>query len=341
MKLGAAGESICCIQAGYSMSIVTVRGPIAASQAGYTLSHEHILCDLWFLSRSYDGILDDESLAIKELAYYREAGGSSLVDATSCGLGRNPLALRRISESSGIHIVMGSGWYRELVYPALVHECDTNAIAALIVSDLVQGAEGTNVRAGIIGEIGTERKYITPAQERMFRAAARAQRRTGACIMTHTTHFGELAVEQIALLREEAVPPERIVISHLGDRHDTTQLMKIAREGVFLSVDNIGYVGGGYPPDEVRVRNVCKLAAEGHLPQIVLGGDICQKSHLAAYGGKGYAQVPRCFLPLLRAQGIREDAIHQMTVANPGRMLDIPEDSPVVNRDQQVEQERS
>jgi phosphotriesterase-related protein len=97
-------------------------------------------------------------------------------------------------------------------------------------------------------------------------------------------------------------------------------------------VDNIGYTGGGYPGDEVRMRNVCMLAADGHLPQVVLGGDICQKSHLAAFGGKGYAHVPRCFLPMLRAQGVKEEAIHQMTVTNPARMLDIEPDSPVADR---------
>jgi phosphotriesterase-related protein len=309
------------------MAIITVTGPVATAQAGCTLSHEHLLCDLWAFSRSYDGILDDESLAIRELAQYRDAGGASLVDATSGGLGRNPLALRRISEATGIRIVMGSGWYRECVYPAVVHERDANTLADLIVADLTQGADGTDVRAGIIGEIGTERKHITPAQERVFRAAARAQRRTGACVMTHTTHFGELALEQIALLREENVPAGRIAISHLGDRHDTAQLLKIAREGVFISVDNIGYIGSGYPPDEVRMSNVRLLAAEGHLAQIVLGGDICQKSHLTAYGGKGYAHVLRSFLPLLGAHGVPEDAIHQMTVTNPARMLDIEENS--------------
>jgi len=309
------------------MAIITVKGPIPASQAGCTLSHEHLLCDLWAFTKSYDGILDDESLAASEITKYREAGGTSLVDATSGGLGRNPLALRRISEASGVQIIMGAGWYRECVYPPVVYENDTNALADLIAGEVLHGADGTNVRAGIIGEIGTERKNITPAQERVFRAAARAQRRTGACIMTHTTHFGELAMEQIALLREEGVPAKRIAISHLGDRHDTTQLLKIAREGVFISVDNIGYVGGGYPLDEVRMRNVCRLAAEGHLAQVVLGGDICQKSHLAAYGGKGYDHVLRSFLPLLRAHGMQEDAIHQMTVANPARMLNIEENS--------------
>ena len=197
-----------------------------------------------------------------------------------------------------------AGWYREPVYPPLVYERDTNALADLIVGELTEGVDGTGIRAGIIGEIGTERYHITPAQERVFRAAARAQRRTGACVMTHTTHFGELALEQIALLREEGVSPERIVISHLGDRHDTSGLLQIARQGVYLSVDNIGYNGQGYPGDEVRVRNICLLSAEGHLAQIVMGGDICQKSHLSAYGGKGYDHVLRRFLPMLRDHGV-------------------------------------
>ena len=155
------------------------------------------MIDLWNLTRSYDAILDDECLAIRELAEYRLAGGGSLVDATSGGLGRNPAALRRISEAAGVRIIMGAGWYRERVYPAYVYERDTNGLADLIVTDIMRGADGTDVRAGIIGEIGTERKYITPAEERVFRAAARAHRRTGACVMTHTTHFGELAMELV------------------------------------------------------------------------------------------------------------------------------------------------
>src|SRR3989454_3311754 len=110
------------------------------------------------------------------------------------------------------------------------------------------------LRTGVIGEIGTDRYWITPAEERVFRAAARAQRRTGVTIVTHTTHFGELALEQIALLREEGVAPNRIVISHLGDSFDTRRLLAIAREGVYLSVDNIGYKGDGYPGDDVRAH---------------------------------------------------------------------------------------
>ena len=179
------------------------------------------------------------------------------------------------------------------------------------------------MRAGVIGEIGTERKLITPAQERVFRAAARAHRKTGAAIVTHTTHFGEMALEQIALLREESVPPERISISHLGDRLDPEPLLAIARQGVYLSIDNIGYTGDGYPDDGVRARNVVMLIHEGHVDQILLSGDVCQKTHLHAYGGKGYDHVPVRFLPLLREHGVSKEEIHKMTVLNPARLLDI------------------
>lgn len=299
------------------MAIFTVRGPISVDQAGTILSHEHLLCDLWPFVGNYDGILDDEELSAEELDAYRIAGGNTIVDATSGGLGRNPEALRRISERSGVHVVMGAGWYREGVYPPFIYEWDTNRLAAKIVEELMIGVDGTDVRAGMIGEIGTERKYITPVQERVFRAAARAQKATGAAILTHTTHFGELALEQIALLKEEGVDPSRIVISHLGDRHNRALLFRIAETGVYLSVDNIGYEGGGYPGDCVRAANIRELIEEGHLKQILLSGDVCMKSHLHAFGGKGYDHVLTNFLPKLRSSGVSEEDIHYMLCSNP------------------------
>ena len=92
---------------------------------------------------------------------------------------------------------------------------------------------------------------------------------------------------------------------------------------MYLSIDNIGYVGDGYPGDQVRAGNVKVLVEEGYLDQILLGGDICMKSHLHAYGGKGYDHVPANFLPLLRQLAISAEALHAMTVVNPARALNI------------------
>src|SRR4029079_1232163 len=151
-------------------------------------------------SADYAWIIDDPTVAIDELTRFRDAGGGAICDPTNIGLGRDPAALRAISEASGVHIVMGAGWYRERVYPAEIATTSATALAASLVHELVDGVGTTGIRAGFIGEIGTGRGAITPAEERVFRAAARAHRATGAPIMTHTTHFGELALEQLDLL---------------------------------------------------------------------------------------------------------------------------------------------
>jgi len=301
--------------------VMTVRGPIAAEDLGFTMSHEHLFVDFFSYQGSYDDIIDEESVITAELKHYLVAGGKSLVDCTNIGLKRNPLGLRRIAQVTGANIVMGSGWYRERVYPSYVQELNPNQLADIIVRDLVEGAQGTDVKAGMIGEIGTERDFISPAQERVFRASARAQKRSGVSIWTHTTYFGSLALEQIALLKEEGVPSERIVISHLGDRFEHEFLRPIAEQGVFMSIDNIGYCGSGYPEDEVRAQNILFLVHEGYIGQVMMSMDIGAKKFLLSYGGHGFAHLIQNFLPRLRKMGVSEEHIHTMTVANPARAL--------------------
>ncbi len=301
--------------------IQTVTGPIDAADLGVTLAHEHVLLDGWDMFGTYDAILDDEALATDELALARQAGVRTMVDCTNTGLGRDADALRRVSESSGVTIVMGAGWYRRAVYPAYIRESDVDELAERLVTELTTGVDGTDVRAGFIGEIGTERHRIAAAEERVFRAAARAQRRTGVAIWTHTTNAGDLALEQVELLTSEGVPMDRIVVSHVGDRITFDRLGALAATGVFLSIDNIGYVGNGYPADDVRARNVVRLLEAGHLDRVLLSGDTCTRSMLTAYGGAGYGRVMSSFVPLLRTFGVDDAAVERMFVANPARAL--------------------
>jgi phosphotriesterase-related protein len=302
------------------LQVVTVRGPIAPEALGITLSHDHILIDAFglFGDSSYAWILDDEEVMAREVERYRTAGGGSIVDPTNIGIGRQPEGLRRISERTGVHIVMGAGWYRERCYQRYIWEEMPDQLADRLVIELTEGVDGTGIRPGFIGEIGTERKTISPVQERVFRAAGRAHRRTGCPIMTHTTHFGELAVEQLALLAEEGVDPRRVIVSHLGDRVGISFWLPIAARGAFLNIDNLGFVGG-YAPLEVRADNVAAFVAEGLIDQVMLSNDICLLDQLAAYGGPGYDNVIRNSLPLLRERGLSEDQIETMTVRNPAR----------------------
>jgi predicted metal-dependent phosphotriesterase family hydrolase len=298
---------------------MTVRGPVAPESLGVTLTHDHVMIDAWdFQKPRYDVIFDDEAIMLEEVELFRAAGGGTICDPTNIGLGRNPEALQRISAASGVNILMGAGWYREVVYPRDVYETSTNDLAEWLVREIVDGVDGTGIRPGFIGEIGTERGALSPANERVFRAAGRAHVRTGCPVLTHTTHWGELALDQLDVLAEEGVAPEHVVISHLGDRRGISWWLPIAARGAWLNIDNLGFVSG-YAPLDFRADNVAALCAEGLAGQIMLSNDICELGQLATYGGPGYSNVIQNFLPMLRDRGVSEDDIHTMTVVNPSR----------------------
>ncbi|MBN9611118.1 MAG: hypothetical protein J0I11_17595 [Actinobacteria bacterium] len=305
--------------------VMTVRGPVSPDQLGVTLSHDHVMIDAWdFQKPRYDVIFDDESIMLEEVNLYRDAGGGTICDPTNIGIGRNPRALRRISEASGVNIVMGAGWYREVVYPRYIYETSTNDLAALLIREILDGVDDSGIRPGFVGEIGTERGALSPANERVFRAAGRAHIRTGCPILTHTTHWGELAIEQLDVLAEEGVAAEHVIISHLGDRRGISWWLPIAERGAWLSIDNLAFIDG-YAPLEFRVDNVARLCAEGLAGQIMLANDICELGQLQTYGGVGYANVIANFLPMLRDRGVSEVDIHQMTVLNPSRAFQFSE----------------
>jgi len=236
---------------------------------------------------------------------------------------RWPAALRAISEASGVHIVMGAGWYREHVYPPEIATTSTTALADSLVHELVDGVGTTGVRAGFIGEIGTGRGAITPAEERVFRAAARAHRATGAPIMTHTTHFGELALEQLDLLTEEGVATTSVIVSHLGDRPGIASVLPIAERGAWLGIDNLGFEAS-YASLEARADNVAALWEAGHGDRILLASDICRTDQLVTHGGAGYAGVLTRFVPLLHERHLGDDQVRTMLVDNPGRAFGYP-----------------
>jgi len=297
--------------------VITVRGPIEPSQMGVTQTHEHLQLDAMDHYGGYGFVIDDEELVIDELKAFTQAGGRTICDVTVGEIGRNPAALARISEAADVHVVMGAGWYREFGYPAEVEKLTSNELANVLVRDIEQGVGDSGIRAGFIGEIGTGRHHVKPAEERVFRAAALAQMQTGVVISTHTTRWGTLAMEQITMLREFGADLSRVIIGHLGDRRGVHHLLPIAEQGVYVEVDNIGYLD--YQPEDVRADNVAALVREGFVDQILLSEDICMLEHLKTHGGKGYGYLLEIFIPLLRERGIGQGDIDKMLVGNPAR----------------------
>ena len=151
--------------------------------------HEHVLCDFYRISGNSDQLLNDEQLAVDELAYLAQAGGKALVECTTLDLARDPGGLRRIAKRTGLHIIMSTGWYRQPFYPEAIDRTPTDQIAQQFIRELTEGVDNTDIRAGIIAEIGVNLDYATAQEERVLRAAARAQRATGAALSTHASMY--------------------------------------------------------------------------------------------------------------------------------------------------------
>jgi phosphotriesterase-related protein len=307
------------------MTIMTVRGPIEDAELGITQPHEHILVDLYGTVTVWNySAFEDEALAAEELASFTAAGGRSIVETTTIGIGRNPAGLRRISEATGINIVMGTGWYRQPVYPDYIARSSVDELADRLIGDIVDGVDGTGVRAGVIGEIGTEVDVLGPAQERVFRAAARAQRQTGVAITTHCQRTGRLGQEQIAILRAEGVAPDRIVIGHHGDKRHVDHELGLLEHGVYVQVDHVGF--HDLQPDPQRARNVKAIIDAGYGDRLLISQDVCFPQHLEWFGGYGYGYLLTRFVPMLLEIGVTQAQIDALLVDNPARVLSIRTD---------------
>ena len=306
-----------------SAQIMTVLGSIKPTDLGSTMMHEHTIMDLEVPLGNYNAIVTNEATLIDELSIYREAGGSAIVDVTPSHLGRNAAAMARISEASGVHIVMGGGWYRHEYHPSEIENTSTNALAEKIVREFTEGVDGTGIKPGILGELGTGRgPVMSLGEERAFRAAARAQREIGFSISTHTSHYGELAFEQIGVLREEGVPFDRIIIGHLGEHVGAADVIAIAETGACVQIDHVGRpVTSGMISDRQRAKNVAEVVRAGHGRQLTVSMDICGNSQMHAHGGHGFHHLLRIFVPLLREEGVSDAEIEIILVQNPRTRL--------------------
>lgn len=300
--------------------IRTVRGDIDPTEFGVCYPHEHVLCTPPAKVTDHDLTMDSEDAALKELGWFRAAGGRSLVEMTPADYGRNAVGLKRVSENSSVNIVCVTGHHKEAFSAAWVQDRSIEELTDRFSRDVTEGVDGTSIKAGAI-KAASSLNEITPNEEKVFRAAARAHRVVGAPISTHT-EAGTLALEQIDLLRSEGVDPSRVIIGHLDRKLDWAYHLQIAQTGVYLGYDQISKEK--YEPDSKRVEFILRLVKEGFGRQIVLGGDLARKSYWPSYGtggGPGLTYILWRFVPWLRSEGLSEEAIENILVHNPARAL--------------------
>jgi len=298
-------------------SLQTVTGPVSVDDLGVTLPHEHTYLDTMREYRG-DGLVHEPELVHAELSRYRGSGGQTIVDCTTRGLRPDPDGARAASEATGVRIIMGTGFYR---HPFLdepwFDRHSTDEVADLLIRDINVGIDDTGVRAGVIGEIGCDR-FLTPAEERSFRAASRAHLATGLTITTHAARW-PVGLAQLDLLASEGVPAGRVIVGHCDMVPDPAYHLELAKRGAFVQFDNIQAA----PPfrTERTIRAITALIEAGFLDRILLSQDICLVSQFAAMGGSGYDYVLTKFLPELERAGVARADLDRIVTSNPAAAL--------------------
>jgi phosphotriesterase-related protein len=330
-----------------------VKGLVEPGALGHVQPHEHLLvnllppplCDapgepirletLGHLRRHWtsnpenlrlDGIED----AIEEMRRYREAGGGTLVEATCSDIGRDPRGLLRISQETGVHIVMGSGYYEAIYHPPELETAAEEAIAEGIARDHLEGVDGSGLRSGIIGEIGLGHP-IKPAEEKVLRAATLAQHETGAALLVHPPRDPGGPLDAVRIVSRAGGDLERVIVSHI-DRtlFDLAPMRELAATGCYLEFDLFGQESSFYPiapidmpNDATRIAYLRGLIDAGFGEKLLVSQDICTKIHLMRYGGESYTHILENVIPMMERAGFGKEEIRLLCVENPARVLAI------------------
>jgi len=364
-------------------TIVTVEGRIDPMELGVTLPHEHILIDnvengyelpdmavekeiaerdvrmedLWWIRENPYSHKDNLRLgsvedAVEELSHFRRAGGDAVVDVTTKDRS-DPKRIRGVARETDLTIVQGTAFYTRSSHPDHIKRSSVEDITSEFVDDVQNGLRDTNVRAGIIGEVGItgdehpdgDTKFIHPQEKKVLRAGARAAVRTGAPLSIHPPSersreypTSRRCLEVLDVVEDEGLDPERVIFCHRDQskwiEQDLEYQRELADRGAYIEFDLFGHEDAYHPQfedaqgsDRDRVKWTEELVSDGYSDRVLLSHDIYMKMFTRKYGGYGYAHILDSIVPDLKAKSVSEADIQTILVENPRRILTFDETS--------------
>ena len=316
--------------------VETYRGLVPSDDLGVTLIHEHLFVrsfelemnrpdEEWEASRAVES-------AVAGLMDLYHLGVRTVVDLTVPGLGRDVELVSQVARRVPINVIASTGWYTPNVLPPYFQFHGPQSVLGgdeplveMFVADIRDGIAGSDIRAAML-KVMTDEDGFTPDVVRVMSAAAVAHQETGVPITTHSHPASGNGLGQQTFLVERGVDPERIVIGHSGDTEDLDYLRALMDNGSTIGMDRFGMEH--VLSDERRVATVARLVELGYAERMVLSHDAAIYSHITPPSWRaGHApnwrmdNIPNRILPMLRAVGVSPEAIEQMMVLNPRRLL--------------------
>lgn len=310
-------------------TVNTVLGPLDVAQLGVTLCHEHVWVSSAGIQHTFPDFADRDSalrIASNSLREARAGGVQTIIDVTTHDLGRDILFLREVSAASGVTIVPCTGTWLDI--PRVFTAAQPDQIARLYIREIEVGIEGTGIKAGVI-KVATDGD-VSPANEMILRAAARASKATGVPITTHTNSVQKNGDQQVRIFQDEGVDMGRVCIGHSNDTTDLDYLTGLLKAGVYLGMDHYSLeTRPGRPTWQERTDVVRDLIQMGYGDRIMLSHDYAPVTATGAPRPvrpespppDGYLMIARHVAPYLRQLGVTEAQITAMLVDNPRRFL--------------------
>jgi phosphotriesterase-related protein len=297
--------------------LMTTLGEKTLEDLSFILPHEHLFVDLGDIAAENYKRADSAdvlNVMIPEIEKAKRAGVSALVECTPVGVGRRVDMIKALSQATHFPVVVPTGIYREPWIPAWAIEATQGKLESWMIAELMTGIENTGVPAGFI-KLSAGDDGITDPETKILRAAASAGRMTNATIGSHTIR-GRVVLRQLEIVEEEGYTPERFIWIHTQAESDLGLHFEVARRGAWLEFDAIGSEAFS---DEYFIERILTLSEAGFAEQILLSHD---RGWYDPSKPKGGAQLPytylsETFLPKLRAAGVDDVMIDQLTRVNP------------------------
>jgi len=299
--------------------LITTLGPKRADELGMILAHEHVFVDL----RTYDqpgyaqaDAADVIELMAPELEKARAAGVTAIVECSAVGVGRRADILKAVSEATGFPLVVPTGIYREPWVPDWAHAATEEELREWMTGELTGEIEGSAVQAGWI-KLSAGDDGLTASETNILRAAAGAGASTNAIIGSHTIQ-GWVVRDQLDIVEEAGYTPERFIWIHAQVEPDFELNLEMARRGAWIEYDGIGSEDSD---DGFYVERIQRMLDAGFGDQVLLSHDRGWYDPAQPGGGtpRPFTYISEQFLPKLRAAGVEEETIRQLTHVNPFR----------------------